>query len=1139
MQHPAATDAAPPLGGPPIGAVLGHYELLGGLGRGGTAELYQARDRRDGTVWALKLLFPFGQDDAALGRFRREFRSLSRLVHPNVVAVRDWGVHDGRPWFTMELVDGDDLRVIQPAWARLDPEDRFLRIQSVLVQCARALAYVHDRGLVHRDVSPGNILVARDGSVKLTDFGLVSDPSVELTRVGELMGTMASLAPEQILGQTVDGRADLYGLGTVLYLLLTGRKPFQAHTTHGWLDRHLHEVPRPPRDLDPLVPESLDRVCTRLLEKDPSNRFASAWHLLHVLGDVEEGAFDDRWPPRLVGRTWYKAWLRDGLDEVAGGRRGGAVLLTGEAGSGRTRLLDLAEQWARRRGLLVCRGRARPHDRPFGAWAPIYEALRPADPPAVLRAVFDPDGGEERVERYLVVTAFRDLVADRAPCVVLLDDLDEADAATRELTEYVVRNCIDLADVPILFVLAQRASESARPALVAAVPAMHRYHLQPLEPSEVEEVVLGLLPPSPTATLLAERLSAETDGSPQFLADMLRGLSDGGVLQRDGARWRVALAAEDVSRSDLPLPDSLRATLVQRLQPLPEATRDLARSLALCRDGVDLDTLVEATGHAEGDVMDAISTLVDAGVVDERRADDHDVVELSHGRFRDVLEAELTGDERRRRHRRLGEILERRNRYALHGVVEDLAWHFEQGGVPPKAYAFLMETARKHIARGLHDEALYHLDRALRAEPEARPYLLLVEADRTLAGLHLDRAAALFHVGQWDLALESAGFALDLAEVTRDPELVCRAATEQGRVLRNLGDTAEAEERLVAALKAADQAGRPALRSAPLYHLGAVRWARHDLPAAEACWQEALDIARQLNDTAAEARAFTGLGILAFCRGRSVEARRLLETCAATYEQLGMIEQLGLPRVNLVELYLITGNLQKGLRMADKLVSQAREVRHVHGIALGMVWRARILMALGRREEARTNAAEALRLAEDLGTKEEEVLALRTLVEIQEASGAIIRASGDIQRLLALLRVQDVEGVLPQAEAMHARCLAAQGATAEARSILEAIQPGGFPHVEVLAHQEVAVAWRELGAPDRARPHLTRMAELAAEAGFRLHEMAAWQELARCDPERAGAHRARATSLARSISAGLERADGTWFLEVGSGAGAR
>jgi hypothetical protein len=122
---------------------------------------------------------------------------------------------------------------------------------------------------------------------------------------------------------------------------------------------------------------------------------------------------------------------------------------------------------------------------------------------------------------------------------------------------------------------------------------------------------------------------------------------------------------------------------------------------------------------------------------------------------------------------------------------------------------------------------------------------------------------------------------------------------------------------------------------------------------------------------------------------------------------------------------------------------------------------------------------------------------------------------------------------------MHARCLIARGEIVEARAILETLQPSGFPHVEVLAHQEVAVAWRELGAPDRARPHLTRMAELAAEAGFRLHEMAAWQELARCDPERAGAHRARATSLARSISAGLERADGTWFLEVGSGAGAR
>ena len=127
-------------------------------------------------------------------------------------------------------------------WANLEPEDRFARTQGILVQVARALQYVHDRGLVHRDVTPSNLMIGADGSVKLMDFGVVKDLGTDLTAVGDVVGTVAYIAPEQVRGGAIDVRADLYTLGAVLYFMLTGQRPFEARTLQGYLEKHLRPV---------------------------------------------------------------------------------------------------------------------------------------------------------------------------------------------------------------------------------------------------------------------------------------------------------------------------------------------------------------------------------------------------------------------------------------------------------------------------------------------------------------------------------------------------------------------------------------------------------------------------------------------------------------------------------------------------------------------------------------------------------------------------------------------------------------------------------------------------------------------------------------------------------------------------------
>jgi tetratricopeptide (TPR) repeat protein len=1124
-------DDARHLGGVGVGVQIGPYVVEGTLGRGGTARVLVVRDTRDGHQAAMKLLLPIGEAEAAQSRLRREFRALQRLQHPNLARVEEWGLWSGRPWFTMELVEGVSLREAMVEWAELEPSDRFLQIRATLIQTARALAYVHERGLIHRDVSPGNLLIRPDGVVKLTDFGLVSEVDSGLTTDGEILGTLAHTAPEQLSGQPIDGRADLYALGTVLYQALTGRKPFLAHTVQGWIEKHLRERPRPPHELEPLVPDLLDRVCMRLLEKDPNLRFASAAHLLFVLGDKEPLEARDRWPPRSVGRRDVKAWARSVVEDVAAGRKGAALLMLGAAGAGKTRLLDHVERVTRRRGVTVARGRCQLHDRPFGAFTTIFETLRGDDAPDILIRAFGPPDGAP-AERYPVVAAMRTLIEQAAPCVILLDQVERADAATRELLDYLVRNTLELADLPVAFVLAGETSEG-NPAPLPSLSAAQRHTLPPLTPSEVEELVLTFLPDDAASTALAKRLHAETSGSPAYLADMLRGLADEGLMVRERDRWRLTLEAADIEHTALPLPASLRAVLAARLEPIPEDAREIGRVLAIARSSLDLDTVVESAPFAEARVMDALDELVDAGIVVERRLGDLERFELSHARYRDVLLDDLTSEDRRRRHQVLGEIIERRTRHQPHEAVERLAWHFEQAGLPPKAYAYLAQTGWKHIRRGLHEEGLFYLDRALLAEPVARPFLMLSEADQKLAETRIARARCLYHLGRWDEALAESMAAVQLATTLRDHRLIAKAETRVGGILRTQSRPREARVHLETALRAAEEARDVSLQPRALYHLGAIAWGDGSLEEAERCWNRALEVSRQVGDSRGEGMAYNGLGILDMCRGRSNEARALLERSAEIFRNAGVLDYLAVARVNLIELSLCTGALRRALQLAETTLAEARELGHPLGQSLGLTWRARVLLALGRTDEARRHALEALRIATEIGTLDEQVASTETLIEAMLDMDMAAATLPRFDALEALLAQGDSEGLGAQVAALHAIALVDTGDPVRAAVVLDAArQPPTFPHVAVRSDLALARAASRLGRTDDARALLTHALTAAERIGYRWFALQAQHELAEIaqDDTARAFHGGRARTLAKGIAGSLAREDSEAFL---------
>lgn len=260
-----------------VGQRLGKYEIQAEIGRGGMGIVYRGYDTMLQRPVAVKVLPPtFAFDPEFVARFQREAVLAANLHHPNIVTIHDVGEQAGNHYIVMELLEGETL----DQWLRHNGAMAPAQASRLLQQVAAALDYAHSRGVVHRDIKPSNIMVSPDGQVKLMDFGLVrAGEGTQLTRSGVVLGTPEYMAPEQALAEHVDGRADIYALGVVLYRMLTGHVPFSRSTPYAVTYAHIHEPPPPLRTLRPDLPPAVEAVVLKALAKQPRDRYARAGQL--------------------------------------------------------------------------------------------------------------------------------------------------------------------------------------------------------------------------------------------------------------------------------------------------------------------------------------------------------------------------------------------------------------------------------------------------------------------------------------------------------------------------------------------------------------------------------------------------------------------------------------------------------------------------------------------------------------------------------------------------------------------------------------------------------------------------------------------------------------------------------------------
>jgi tetratricopeptide (TPR) repeat protein len=1091
----------------------GKYRIERLISRGSRASVYSAR-LQSGDRLAVKVLeLSPALSPVALKRFRLEATSAASIRHPNVVEIHDFAILPDLAYLAMELIEGPTLSKVISTWGALTIE----RAIRIFEQICSAVTAIHKRNIIHRDLKPSNIIFKHPDClgdlIKVVDFGIarmIHRPRGEerLTASGIGIGSADYMSPEQCMGREVDERSDIYSLGVLLYQILTGRVPFYNPIISATLVDHAVGAPKPPSRINPEIPQQIDQVILKALEKDPENRYRSAVEMATEFELAcrrtaleKSGARQEISVKRLrysfnrfIGREQELRRLQECF-ESAGKGLGKALFIIGDPGIGKT---ELVNQFQRQVG-----SRARFLAGKFyesgneGSYRPYLDCLYsltqsqirsesrqgcPEELTARIKLRLDEierlsDAGaskapysEEQI-KYLTFELLAGIfvsLSNSMPLVLFLDDLQWADSLSLEFLAYMLRNSEESRILVLCTVRGQDlADESPTRTWMRRMSGYGGYNqirLSPLSDTEIRTLVDSIFGDIRITEAVIGRICQVSEGNPFYLGEILRQLIQEKKIVWAGERWHCA----DLENIDLP--DSVLDLVELHLNRLTERDTNIFSLAAVVGERFSLQLLHAITDLSMSELMDTVDTGLREFIIKESEgfepgADDNFV--FYHSTLHKVLYGRLSSERRRSLHAGIADRLEKIHQHKLDRVASELAYHFYCGGEHHKTLLYSVqsgETAQKIFAI---DEALkYYTWAAESFEKLKKAGEDLSERADWLAHFRLAYGSVLMHLGKNESAHKQFELGLELSGKGGSVLLRSKILRALGELSWSCGNYRDAIGYCEEGLNYLKEAGDAGTECRLLGVIGDTYFSQGLFDQALDYCNRSLLLARRTGDRASEAEALRRIGSIMGCHGRAKSALEHLEEALDIARSIGNRQSEWLIMMVIGNIYLEEGRLAGATEYYNQARSIARSIGRRRGECRIEVNLGEVCRRQGDLEGAKNYYNSARTIAAEIQDHEIEGHSLSNLGLVYEDLGEIDPALDCFHQALEIFSETNYHSNV-EVEALSgiARILHRQNRIEDARSYFEMAVESGL---KLGLWQLVAEAVKNIGSLDQS-----------------------------------------------------------------------
>jgi tetratricopeptide (TPR) repeat protein/predicted Ser/Thr protein kinase len=849
------------------------YYLESELGQGGMGMVYLAHDGVLDRQVAVKLMTGAKIGRESRSRLLIEAQTVAKLKHPNIVTVFDAGEFEGQPFVVMEYVQGVTMNEYE-----LDGLEDIIAIAK---QICAALQHAHMQNIIHRDLKPENVIIEPDGTVRLMDFGLALSTASRMTEDGVITGTVFYMSPEQAFGYELTPQSDLYSLGVILYELTAGRLPFEAEEALAVITQHIHAPVVPPRAKNEQIPIPLNDLIISLLSKEPHDRPKSAAEVsnlldeamlvkidetstqeLYVLDRIVRGRFVGRQREFAEARTlWRKALCRQGQ----------ALLISGEPGIGKTRLMHEVVTYAEVSGGTALVGECYAESSsPYSAFAQITRQalnrfsqngfdipdsvlddllnltpdLRHQFPDVQPNPKLDPEIEQQRLFENMV--SFCCTLTKEFPLLLVIDDVHWADSGTLALLHHLIRRT---QKQPVMILVTYREVElkESRPFndMLQELNRQRqgtRLKLQRLDRDQTHEMLAAIFATEITPEFL-DGIYHETDGNPFFIEEVCRALVDSGAVYYQDGDWH-----RPPDMADLEIPQGVQVAVESRLAKMPKDHQETLCMAAILGREFCFDILLECLDLDEDTLIEALEAAEEAQMIQEIDGKGEVTFSFVHALVPSAIAESVRTLRRRKLHRRAANAIERFSPEDY----ETLAYQYSEAGNEEQAQKYYTQAGERALAAFANQDAEEYFLAALD----------LVENEQAEAHLMTQLGIAQAHQSKYSQAIETWNQAIELDQNQDDKDKLAEIYARSGRATWEKGDTKESlticHEGLSAVADIADGPGLARLlaeTSRNSYfnglHTECERYGR-----------SALQMAERLKLTIIEVEALSTLGIL-------------------------------------------------------------------------------------------------------------------------------------------------------------------------------------------------------------------------------------------------------------------------------------